>query len=176
MRSSLCQKLQKLVWEIGTAILPAVLFALFIRVEVAKAVEIEVGPSMQPNMYQGYRLMTEKVSYHFRLPQRGDVVVVNRPGVEVSLVKRVLGLPGEIVEVQAGHVLINGQKIEEPWVLYFGGPEYGPAQIPDGYIFIIGDNRPISRDSRAIGPVELTMVEGRVWLVYWPLEKFELVP
>jgi len=154
----LCQKLQKLVWEIGTAILPAVLFALFIRVEVAKAVEIEVGPSMQPNMYQGYRLMTEKVSYHFRLPQRGDVVVVNRPGVEVSLVKRVLGLPGEIVEVQAGHVLI------------------GPAQIPDGYIFIIGDNRPISRDSRAIGPVELTMVEGRVWLVYWPLEKFELVP
>jgi len=172
----LSQHLQKIVREVITAIIPAVLIALFIRVEVAKAVKIEAGPSMQPNMYQGYRLMTEKISYLFYLPKRGDVVIVNRPGAEVSLVKRVMGLPGEIVEVQAGHVLINGQKINEPWVLYFGGPDYGPAQIPNGYIFIIGDNRPNSRDSRAIGPVALTTIDGRVWLVYWPLEKFEFVP
>jgi signal peptidase I len=159
-----------------TAFIPALLIALIIKVEVARAVAIEAGPSMQPNMYQGYRLMTEKVSYHFHRPQRGDVVVVDRPGAEVSLVKRVMGLPGEIVEVRAGHVLINGQAIEEPWVLYFGGPDYGPAQIPDGYIFILGDNRQNSRDSRAIGPVELNTIEGRVWLVYWPLDKIELVP
>jgi signal peptidase I, bacterial type len=158
-----------------TALIPALLIAL-IRVEVAQAVEIEAGPSMQPNMYQGYLLMTEKLSYHFHLPRRGDIVIVDQSVAEVSLVKRVMGLPGEIVEVRAGHVLINGQKIEEPWVSYFGGPDYGPAQVPDGYIFILGDNRQNSRDSRDIGPVALSMVEGRVWLVYWPLDKIELVP
>ena len=159
-----------------TAIVPALLIALFIRVEVAQAVEIEAGPSMQPNMYQGYRLMTEKISYQYHLPQRGDIVVVDRPGAEVSLVKRVMGLPGEIIEAREGHVLINGEKIEEPWVLYFGGPDYGPAQIPDGYIFVLGDNRQNSRDSRDIGPVALSTIDGRVWLVYWPLDKIELVP
>jgi signal peptidase I len=170
------QFLRKILWGFITAFIPAMLIALVIKVEVARAVTIETGPSMQPNMYQGYRLMTEKVSYQLHHPQRGDIVVVDRPGTEVSLVKRVMGLPGEIVEVRTGHVLINGQKIEEPWVLYFGGPDYGPTQIPDGYIFILGDNRKNSRDSRAIGPVELRTIVGRVWLVYWPLDKIELVP
>ena len=168
--------LRKILWEIITALIPALVIALAIKVEVARAVEIEAGPSMQPNLYQGYRLMTEKISYQLHLPQRGDIVVVDRPAGEVSLVKRVMGLPEELVEVRAGHVLINGQKIEEPWVLYFGGPDYGPAQIPDGYIFILGDNRQNSHDSRAIGPVALQSIVGRVWSVYWPLDKLELVP
>ncbi len=170
------QYLQKFAWEIVTTLVPALLIALFINVHVAKAVEIEAGPSMQPNMYQGYRLMIEKVSYRFHLPQRGDVVVVDRFGEEVSLVKRVMGLPGEMVEVQDGHVRINGQDIDEPWVLYFGGPDYGPAKIPNGFIFIVGDNRQNSLDSREIGPVPLEMVAGRVWLVYWPLAQLKLVP
>ncbi len=170
------QHLQKIVWETITTLVPALLMALFINVHVAKAVEIEAGPSMQPNMYQGYRLMIEKVSYRFHLPQRGDVVVVDRFGEEVSLVKRVMGLPGEMVEVQDGHVRINGQGVDEPWVLYFGGPDYGPAKIPDGFIFVVGDNRQNSLDSREIGPVPLEMVAGRVWLVYWPLAQLKLVP
>ena len=170
------QFLQKVAWELITAIIPALLIALVINVQVAKAVEIESGPSMQPNMYQGYQLMIEKVSYRFHPPQRGDIVVVNRPGEEVALVKRVMGLPGEMVEVREGHVIIDGQKIEEPWILYFGGPDYGPAKIPEGYIFIVGDNRQNSRDSRAIGPVPISTIEGRVWLVYWPLDEIELVP
>ena len=119
--------------------------------------------------------MTERVSYQLHLPQRGDIIVVDRP-TEVSLVKRVMGLPGELVEVRAGHVIINGQKIDEPWVLYFGGPDYGPAQIPEGYVFIVGDNRQNSLDSRAIGPVALRSIVGKVWLVYWPPDKLELVP
>ena len=170
------QYLKKFLWEMVTAIIPALLIALVINVQVAKAVEIESGPSMQPNMYQGYRLMIEKVSYRFHLPQRGDIVVVDRPGEEVSLVKRVMGLPGETVEVRDGHVFINGQRIEEPWILYFGGPDYGPAKIPEGYVFIVGDNRQNSRDSRAIGPVPISTIEGKVWLVYWPLDKIEFVP
>jgi signal peptidase I len=166
----------RIVWEVITAAVPALLIALFINVYVVQAVEIEAGPSMQPNLYQGYRMMVERVSYRFHLPDRGDIVVADRPGDEVSLVKRVMGLPGETIEVRDGHVIINGQSIEEPWVTYFGGPDYGPEEIPEGYVFILGDNRRASRDSRAIGPVALRAVEGRVWLVYWPLEEVRWVP
>ncbi len=170
------QHLQKAAWEVITAFIPALLIALFIHVEVAKAVEIKDGPSMQPNLYKGYRVMIEKVSYRFHLPERGDIVVVDRPAGEVALIKRVMGLPGETVEVRNGHVTIDEQKIEEPWIVFFGGPDYGPAKVPDGYVFVVGDNRPDSRDSRAIGPVAIHTIEGRVWLVYWPADKIGLVP
>lgn len=173
--SGVIQYVRRIVWEVITTIVPALLIALFINVHVAQAVEIEAGPSMQPNLYQGYRVMIERVSYRFHPPDRGDIVVADRPGEEVSLIKRVMGLPGETVEVRDGHVMIDGQSIEEPWVTHFGGPGYGPEEVPEGYVFILGDNRRVSRDSRAIGPVPLRMIEGRVWLVYWPLEEIRLV-
>ncbi len=166
----------RLVWETITATVTAVLIALFVNVYIAQAIEIESGPSMQPNLYQGYRVMIEKVSYRIHLPERGDIVVADRPAGEVALIKRVMGLPGETIEVRGGHVLINGQRIDEPWVTYFGGPDYGPAEIPQEYVFILGDNRLVSHDSRAIGPVPLSTIEGRVWLVYWPPEEIRLVP
>lgn len=170
------QYVRKIIWEIITAVVPALLIALFINVYVVQAVEIESGPSMQPNLYQGDRMMVERVSYRFHLPNRGDVVVADRPGEETSLVKRVMGLPGETIEVQDGHVSINGELLTEPWVSYFGGPDYGPQVIPEGYIFIVGDNRSASLDSRSIGPVELNSIEGRVCLVYWPPEQLQWVP
>jgi signal peptidase I len=168
--------IRRIVWEAITAVVPALLIALFINVYVAQAVGIETGPSMQPNLYQGYRVVIEKVSYRFHLPRRGDIVVADRPGEEVSLIKRVIGLPGETIEVRDGHVMIDGQPIEEPWVADFGGPDYGPKEVPEGYVFILGDNRPVSRDSRSIGPVPLSTIEGRAWLVYWPLEEIRLMP
>ena len=167
---------RRIAWETITAVVPALLIALFINVYVAEAVEIESGPSMQPNLYQGYRVMIERVSYRFHLPERGDIVVADRPGEEIALIKRVMGLPGETIEVREGHVTIDGDPIQEHWVTHFGGPNYGPEEVPEGYVFILGDNRPLSRDSRAIGPVALSAIEGRVWLLYWPLEEFRLVP
>ncbi len=170
------QYVRRMVWEAVTAIVPALLIALFINVYVAQAVEIENGPSMQPNLYPGYRLMIERVSYRFHPPERGDIVVADRPGEEVSLVKRVMGLPGETIEVRGGHVWIDGLAVDEPWVTYWGGADYGPAEIPEGYVFILGDNRPVSRDSREIGPVPLSSIEGRACFVYWPLDEIRLVP
>jgi signal peptidase I len=168
--------LLRIVWEVITTVLPAVAIALFVNVYVVQAVTIEDGPSMQPNLYRGYRVMTEKVSYRFHPPRRGDVVVVDRPEPEVSLIKRVIAVEGEIVEVRGGHTTIDGEPIEEPWIVHFGGPDYGPALVPEDHVFVMGDNRRLSRDSRAIGPVPVDTIQGRAWLVYWPSDDIKLLP
>jgi signal peptidase I len=174
--ASKMQFVVNVMWELVITILPALLVVLFINVFVAEAALVEHGPSMEPNLYRGDRVMTEKVSYLLHPPRRGDVVIVERPGNEVSLIKRVVALPGETVEVRGGHTFINGQQIEEPWVTHFGGPNYPPTVIPPDHVFILGDNRGSSRDSRAIGPVPMDTIKGHVWLVYWPLDQIKLVP
>ena len=174
--SRVARLVRRIVWEFITAVLPAVAIALFVNVYVAQAVTIEDGPSMQPNLYRGYRVMTEKVSYYLHPPCTGDVVVVDRPGSEVSLIKRVMAVEGEVVEVRRGHTYIDGESIEEPWVVHFGGPDYGPALVPEDHVFILGDNRRLSRDSRAIGPVPADAIQGRAWLVYWPIDDIKLLP
>jgi signal peptidase I len=164
------------VREVVLTFIPALMLVLFINVFVAEAALVEEGPSMQPNLYRGDRVMTEKVSYRFAAPQRGDVVIVRRPAPEESLIKRVVALPGEVVEVRQGHVWVDGALIEEPWVTYFGGPDYGAASVPVDHVFVLGDNRPNSRDSREIGPVPLSAVRGHAIFVYWPVAHWGVVP
>ena len=165
----------QLIRELLTTIIPAILIAMFINVYVAEAAEIEAGPSMQPNLYVGYRVMTEKVSYYLHDPRRGDVVLVERPIEAGNLIKRVIGLPGETIEVRDGHTFINGQPIDEPWVTHFGGASYPATVIPKDHVFVVGDNRPNSHDSRQIGPVHLDDLIGRGWFVYWPLSEFQFL-
>ncbi len=166
----------KLLWEIITVVLPALLIALFVNVYVVEAVEIEMGSSMEPNMYVGNRVMTEKISYRFRAPNRGEIVVADQKGTDAGLIKRVVALPGEVVAVRDGHTYINGEMLNEPWVTHFGGSEYAAALVPEGHVFIVGDNRVASRDSRTIGPIPLEDVTRRAWLIYWPLGEFEFIP
>jgi len=97
------------VWDLAITVLPALLVALFINVFVAEAALVERGPSMEPNLYRGYRVMTEKVSYLLHPPSRGDVVIADRPGSEVALIKRVVALPGETVEVRGGRGAVGDQ-------------------------------------------------------------------
>lgn len=175
-KTSAIQILIKLLWELTSVVVPALLISLFINVYVVEAVEIEMGSSMEPNMYVGNRVMTEKISYRFNSPQRGDVVVADVPDQEAGLIKRVIALPGETVAVRQGHAYINGEMLNEPWVTHFGGPDYPATLIPDDHIFILGDNRPVSRDSRAIGPIPLENITRRAWLIYWPIPEFEYLP
>lgn len=174
--ASKMQFVVNVMWELVITVMPALLVALFINVFVAEAALVEYGPSMEPNLYRGYRVMTEKVSYLLHTPGRGDVVVADRPGDEVALIKRVVALPGETVEVRGGHTFINREQIEEPWVTNFGGPSYPPTLVPADHVFILGDNRVNSRDSRAIGPVSVDTIKGHAWLIYWPLDQIKLVP
>jgi signal peptidase I len=160
--------LLQVLWEVASTVVPAVLIALLVNVFAVQAITVD-GPSMQPNLYYDYRVMVEKITYRFAHgPRRGDVITFEVAGEETPLIKRVVALPGETVEVRDGQVFIDGQLLEESWITQLGGPNYPPTLVPPLHIFVLGDNRPCSRDSRYFGPVPADQVLGRAWLVYWP--------
>jgi signal peptidase I len=157
-------------WDIASTVLLALLVTLIVNTFVARAWVVD-GPSMQPNLYYGQRVMIEKVTYRlFHGPRRGDVVVVDVPGSTEPLIKRVVALAGETVEIQDGQVTIDGKLLEEPWVEYAGGRDLPPTTVPPLHVVIMGDNRPNSRDSRAFGPVHVDQIDGRALFIYWPPE------
>ena len=167
--------LLRALWDIVSTVVPAVLIALFINVFIAQAMVVQ-GPSMQPNLYLDHRVMVEKVTYRFvHGPRRGDVVIVNVSGEQEPLIKRVVALSGETMEVRGGQVFINGQLLEEPWATQQGGPGYPSTVVPPLHFFVLGDNRASSRDSRSFGPVSVDQLVGRAWIVYWPLDQIKLV-
>ena len=134
------------------------------------------GQSMHPNFPDSEYLLTEKVTYYLRNPQRGDVVVFTPPVSEDEFIKRVVALPGEKISLRGGRVYINGKLLEEPYLadtlrtdggtFLTEGAEY---EVPQGQYFVMGDNRPHSSDSRAWGPIVKKPISGRAWVVYWPL-------
>ena len=157
-------------WDTTSTILLSLLITLIVNTFVARAWVVE-GPSMQPNLYYGQRVMMEKVTYQlFHGPRRGDVVVVNVPDSSEPLIKRVIALPGETIEMRDGRVLIDGEVIEEPWVKHTATRDFQATTVPPLHVFIMGDNRPDSRDSRAFGPIHIDQIEGRALFTYWPLE------
>ncbi|MBN1993304.1 MAG: signal peptidase I [Anaerolineae bacterium] len=162
--------------EVLETIVPAVLIALLINLFLAQATRV-YGQSMEPNLHTDQRLIVEKLSYNpflrqyfgFNGPQRGDVVVIRlaTQGDEL-LIKRVIGLPGDMVEIRQGHVFVNGQSLTEPYLAADTPGRFGPTTIPPLHIFVLGDNRNSSNDSRSFGTVSLKDVVGRAWFSYWP--------
>lgn len=154
-------------------IVPAIFLALAIHIFLAQAT-IVYGQSMQPNLQPAERLVIEKVSYYFAEPQRNDIVVLDMPQMSELLIKRVVGLPGEQVEIRRGTVLIDGQSITQPFVQIQGGTTYGPITLGPNSYFVMGDNRGNSNDSRVFGPVSRNVIAGRAWIRYWPLDRFSI--
>lgn len=153
--------------ETVDTLLPAVIIAVLINLFLAQATQV-VGQSMEPNLHTSQRIIVEKVTYRFHGPRRGDIVVIRMPNQPDLLIKRVMGLPGETIEVRNGEVYINGERIEEPWPVNHGGGNYGPVTIPPLQVFVLGDNRGASNDSRSFGPVPIQYIVGQAWLSYWP--------
>ena len=158
-----------LVRELVVPVVLAGLITSGINVFVAEA-RLVRGPSMQPNFVYDERVIVEKLSYSFREPCRGDVVILDLPAQEESLIKRVVALSGETVEVQGGHICIDGEPLQEHWTAWYGGPDHPATLVPAGQVFVLGDNRGSSRDSRSFGPVALDRIIGRVRFIYWPLD------
>ena len=160
-------------------IVPAVLIALLINLFLAQATRV-YGQSMEPNLHTDQRLIVEKLSYNRYVrhilgidgPERGDVVVIRleSQGNEL-LIKRVVGLPGDVIEIHDGLVFVNNQPINEPYLSGITAGYYGPVTVPPLHIFVLGDNRGFSNDSRNFGTIPLKDVVGRAWFSYWPIEQ-----
>jgi len=160
--------LRKWLWEALSVVVPAVVVAVLINLFLAQSTVVH-GHSMEANLQSDQRIVIEKISYYFHGPRRGDIVVLRLPDWEGDpLIKRVIGLPGERVEIRDGKVLIDGAPLEEP---YLDQPTLGtwePQIVPPFHVFVMGDNRAASNDSRYFGTVPIESIWGRAWLRYWP--------
>lgn len=164
------------VVEWVAVVVGAVVVALLVKTFLVQAFRIP-SESMVPTLEQGDRVLVNKLSYRLHDIHRGDVVVFTRPpelqggpGEPDDLIKRVIGLPGDTLVARDGSMYVNGRKLEEPY-LPAGTSTTNldqPVKVPEGQIFVMGDNRTNSQDSRFFGPVPQSTVVGRAFLVMWP--------
>jgi signal peptidase I len=177
--------------EYFESIVIAVILALFVRTWAVQAFKIPTG-SMENNLLIGDHLLVNKFVFGptrwnaerklpIREPRRGDIVVFKYPDEpERDFIKRVIGLPGETLELRNKKVYVNGQPLDEPYV-HFLEPasnsqevtsfdvreRYGPVRVPDGQFFVMGDNRDNSQDSRYWGFLPRSYIKGRALMIYW---------
>jgi len=160
----------------------ALVAALLIKTFLFQAFFIP-SASMEPTLHIGDRVLVNKLSYQFGDIERGDLVVFKRPDLAAEaaaavrdLIKRVIALPGETVEARDGEIYINGEKLDEDYLPTGTISENLPSQVvPAGKIWVMGDNRTNSRDSRVLGPIDVDTIHGRAFVRIWPLGAFGLL-
>jgi signal peptidase I len=159
--------------------------ALFLGIHYSVQNSEVIGSSMQPTLSIGERILINKLAYKFgHLPQRGDIIVFIPPpeiNSDKDYIKRIIGLPGEIVEIKDGSVYIHKTdgsiiQMDEPYIAAPPSDNYTSPIIPPGQYFVMGDNRNNSSDSRGGWTVALDDIVGKAWWVTWPLSKFGAAP
>ena len=176
------------ILEFTQSIVLALSVFVLLYLFVAQPNEVK-GSSMYPNFENGEYLLTEKISYQFGDPQRGDVVIFKAPASEpcaadeCEYIKRVIGIPGDKVMVKEGDVYVNGEMLDQsflPEKVYTSQGEYmeeGVEKVvPEGQYLCFGDNRPNSRDGREFGPIDRDLIIGKAFVKYWPLSSIGLIP
>ncbi len=153
----------------------AVVVALVVRTFLLQAFSIP-SSSMESTLEISDRVLVNKLSYRFGDVERGDIVVFLRPDSLPSpyddLIKRVVGLPGDVVEGHDNQVFINGAALEEPYLdADVVIRDFSPVEVPADHVFVMGDNRSNSADSRVFGPIDIDRIEGEAFLRYWPLPR-----
>jgi signal peptidase I len=160
-------------WLLETAVMIALAFLLAqgIKTFVVQPFVIPTG-SMEPTIMTGDRVLAEKITVRFRDPLQGEIVVFDDPtGRHPQLIKRVIAVGGQTVDIQDGTVVVDGVPLEEPYV---HGKVTDPGTVPlpvtlaSDEVWLMGDNRPNSGDSRFMGPIPELMVQGRAFAIYWP--------
>lgn len=135
------------------------------------------GFSMEPNFHDGQFLIVNKLVYMLHPPERGDVIVFIPPDSTTrDFIKRVIGLPGDRIEIANGRVLVNGLALDEPYPLNPGSYSSGAVTVPPDEYFVLGDNRNNSSDSHSWGPVSAKSIIGKAWVSYWPPQVMGFVP
>jgi signal peptidase I len=167
----------------------AVVIAIVVRIFVVGIYLIPSG-SMEPTLKINDRILVDKLSYHLHGIHRGDIVVFSTPPAEncggatvADFVKRVIGLPGETVSLAYGQVYINGKLLSEPWLPAGAAPPstpgpsnepyalHHPYKIPANHVYVMGDNRTVSCDSRYWGPILESSIVGKVDVRFWPISQ-----
>jgi signal peptidase I len=174
---------------LDSAIMALALVFLIIKPFIVQAFWIP-SDSMVPTLQRNDRILVNKFVYHFREPQRGDVVVFQAPPRALSMsfgdnhekkdfIKRVVGLPGDEIKVHEGEVSVNGKTLKEPYISEappYEFPEGGDSyKVPKGSLFVLGDNRPNSNDSHRWGPLPRNRLLGKAFIIFWPPGRWKLL-
>jgi signal peptidase I len=140
---------------------------------------------MEPNYHTGERLIVNKIIYSIRKPERGEVVVFHAPA-GIDYIKRVIAVPGEKVKIENNKIYINGEELKEDYLQeviderakngqQYNSPGLAETTVPEGSVFVLGDNRPNSQDSRMIGAIPYEEIVGRADIRFWPLNKLGIM-
>jgi signal peptidase I len=182
------QRLGHLAIEIVETLILTALIFLGLQAFVAQPFRVE-GQSMQSTLEPDQYVLVDKLTPRWAPYGRGDIVVLNPPpGYQrdgTPFIKRVIGLPGDRVQLVDGSVVVNGTKLDEPYIFTGDGarqptrPNGGGLSewiVPPGQLFVLGDHRENSEDSRVFGTVDVSSIVGRAWLRYWPVNTFGILP
>ncbi|MFN8439160.1 MAG: signal peptidase I [Caldilineaceae bacterium] len=158
---------------IETVVLSLILF-LIIR-QVIQNYRIE-STSMLPNFHEGQFVLVNKLAFKLGEPHRGEVIVFHNPEMpSEDFIKRIIGLPGDTVEIRGTEVYIDGKLLPEPFNHNLPTQSFGPVSVEPNTLFVMGDNRPNSKDSRVIGAIPEELLVGKAWLRVWPLSEFGFI-
>jgi len=167
--------MNKVLKETLESFLIAAAIALVIRLFVIEPFYVN-GPSMEPTFFTGDRIILSKYSYRVAPPKRGDIVIFKYPRhPDQDFIKRVIAVAGETVEIRMGRVYINGQPFEENFATRVSISSYPRVEVPKGSVFVLGDNRSNSEDSRYFGFVPLANIKGKAMFVYWPFGRAKML-
>lgn len=153
--------------EILETVVIALVLALLIRGFLVESFLVD-GSSMLPTLESGERLLVNKLTYRLGEPEIGDIVVFRNPKEPRDFIKRVVATPGQTVEIRDGRVHIDGEPLREDYLADPGHSFFPPTAVPEGHVFVLGDNRNNSEDSRFFGFVPVKNIKGKAMLVYWP--------
>ncbi len=174
-------------WEIIRSILREVIETIVLAVVLIFLIQLVIrnfrvdGHSMEPNLQHGQYLVVDKISYKLpfdiRPPRRGDVIVFVPPNYpDKDFVKRIIGLPGDKVEIRNGDAYVNGKLLPNTFNARLDHSSKAPLTVPEGELYVMGDNRGNSNDSRNWGTLDIDHVVGKAWLSYWPPKSWGLIP
>lgn len=159
-------------------ILVAVALALTFNTFVAQIIIVD-GTSMEPTLMNRERMLVTRFTYRIRMPERGEIVILHYPDPadRENYVKRVVGLPGDTVEIRDGTLYVNGSAIDEPYIAARMERDLAPVVVPKGTVYVLGDNRNDSHDSRYydVGPVSTDLLLGEVHAVIWPVHGMRMM-
>lgn len=172
------KEIRNFVKEMLVIVVTAFILAMLLRTFVIEGRIIPSG-SMLPTLQLQDRVLVTKFNYHFKDIERGDIVVFKPPealGTDQDYIKRVIGLPGDKVEIKEGNVFINGKSLNEPYLMESFYYEYGPVTVPEDSLLVLGDNRNYSFDSHLWNAWLTTdHVKGKAFMVYWPIKHINLL-